>query len=520
MNKRQAKERLNRIAAIWRRIEHEAAESQTKPIWDELSLKIVKAIGEGDSEYRVERFHSDPYTYARFVEAVDQSYPEISVLPDDEEAYRAGKTVQQGKRLEIELKEQELLIEAETIRELVLETPGNDAKYVDLLSGSKLHQALDAYSKAIDEEKFDQSENHVNDTGKTKKSMVKQIKTYLLPDIPLSSLDDYSSLDHYVGILRKRPITHRYKKPMAHKTARNLIGELFSFFDWLHKSPDWDWQKPVDFSEISRKPVDFEADEVRDAEDTPVYTKEQLRTLYEYATPLERLLVLLAINCAYGADQIGRLRIGEVIERNGVHYIRRIRRKKRVKGIHRLFSVTLEGIKWAIEGREEEKAAHVLINGAGNPLWRKTAGGNRCKDIPNAWYRLLDRVLQDYPKFPKHGFNTLRDTSSTMIEEIAGPEIASIHLTHKHQTSDRNLRRYSNPRRKKLFKAQRLLERRLADIFVVEDAWKERNHQQVTPKQIKRMRELREQKVPVSKIMKEVGVSHSTVYRWTENVVD
>ena len=30
----------------------------------------------------------------------------------------------------------------------------------------------------------------------------------------------------------------------------------------------------------------------------------------EYATPIERLFLLLGLNCAYGADQAGRLRIG------------------------------------------------------------------------------------------------------------------------------------------------------------------------------------------------------------------
>ena len=523
-NKSQAVDRFRLIAAIWKRIELEATSHGKKPVWDDLSRKIAKAIGDGETVYKVERTNPTPHAYSRIVEAIAKSYPEITVLPQDEDAYRSGKSVEQDKRGEVEALEMELLVEADELKKVVLETPGSDSKYVDLLGGRTLHQAFDEYSKWIAHEKFDKTEGAVNDTGVTRQSMVKQIKTYLVPDRPLGSLNDFASVDQLFGILRKRPITHRYKEAMARKTATNLLGELHGFFDWLHKSSEWDWRKPVDFSDISRRPLDLETDDADAAEDVPVYTKDQLKTLYVYATPLERLLILLAINCAFGADQIGRLKIGEIIEHNGVYYIRRIRKKRKVKGIHRLFVATVEGLKWAIRGRENDKDAHVLLNGNGNPLWRKTKGSNRCKDIPNAWYRLLDRLKVDEEsdpdpekrRLPRHGFNTLRDTSATMIEEIAGPEIASIHLTHKHQTKDTNLRRYSNPRRKKLFKAQRILEKRLADVFNVEDAWKDRDHQYVTPKQIKRMRELRKQGLSVAKIAEEVGVGNTTVYRWTK----
>jgi hypothetical protein len=302
---------------------------------------------------------------------------------------------------------------------------------------------------------------------------------------------------------------------MARKTAANLIGELGQFLEWLHTSPKWEWRQPLDHHKISRRPLELEADGDHETKDVPTYTVAQLKTLFEYATPLERLLILLAVNCAYGADQIGRLRIGEVIERNGRHYIKRVRKKKRGKRIHRLFAATVEGIRWAPRGREDQKSAHVLINGEGNPLWRKTKGGNRCKDIPNAWYRLLDRIEQDHPTFPRHGFNTLRDTSANMVRRIAGGEVASIHLTHRHQSRDRNLRRYTNIPWKKVFKAQRILERKLAEVFTLpDDPWQDREHQYVTQAQIKKMRAMSKEGKPVAQIAREVGVAKTTMYRW------
>jgi hypothetical protein len=322
-------------------------------------------------------------------------------------------------------------------------------------------------------------------------------------------LTDFAAVDQLFAVIRRRPVTFRYQKPMAKKTASNLIGELGRFFDWLHKSPEWDWRKPPEFSEISRSPFELESDLEAESKEVPTYTVAQLRTLFEYGTPLERLLILLGINCAFGADQIG-----EIVEKKGVHFIMRVRRKQKVRGIHRLFAATVEGLRWAMKGREDQKSAYVLVNGKGRPLWRKTSGGNRSKDIPNAWNRLLDRVCEDQPDFPRYGFNTLRDTSANMVRRLAGPEIASVHLTHRHQSSDRNLRQYTNVPRKKLFKAHQRLERKLATVFTVQDAWKDREHQYISQRTIKRIRDLHEQGLPVGKIAQQTGVSKATVYRW------
>jgi len=462
--KRTAQERLDKITAIWRRVELSALEDEARrPLWDDLSLGIAKAIANGEPAHRMERTCDDPFYYAQQVDAAAKVYPEIRVIPADEELYREGKAQEQVKRADIVDKEKECLRQTQFLRDLALETPGNAVKYVDLLGDCTLHQAFDAYSKWIGSEKFDKSENAVNDTGITRQCLVRHLKSYLT-DRPLAVLADFASVDQPFGLLRNRPIT-RHGKSMARKTASNLIGELSRFFDWLHKSPDWDWRKPPDYDDISHRPIELESDLEVESREIPTYTVDQLQTLYHHATPLERLLLLLGINCAFGADQVGRLKVGEIQEKNGVHYIKRIRRKQKVRGVHRLFKVTLEGLRWAIRGREDQPHAHVLVNRKGHSLWRKTKTGRRCRDIANAWYRLLDRVCEAEEKekreFPRYGFNTLRDTSADMIRRIGGGEVASAHLTHKHQSGDKNLRRYTNVPWKTVFKAQRRLEKKL-----------------------------------------------------------
>jgi len=62
-------------------------------------------------------------------------------------------------------------------------------------------------------------------------------------------------------------------------------------------------------------------------------------------------------------------------------------------------------------------------------------------------------------------FNSLRDTSADMVRQLVGEEVALLHLAHKHQSKDENLRRYTNPVRKKHFNALRRLERKLSVVF-------------------------------------------------------
>lgn len=102
-----------------------------------------------------------------------------------------------------------------------------------------------------------------------------------------------------------------------------------------------------------------------------------------------------------------------------------------------------------------------------------------------------------------------------MVRRIAGEEVASIHLTHRHQSRDRNLRRYTNIPWKKVFKAQRILERKLAEVFTLpDDPWQDREHQYVTQAQIKKMRAMSKEGKPVAQIAREVGVAKTTIYRW------
>ncbi len=238
----------------------------------------------------------------------------------------------------------------------------------------------------------------------------------------------------------------------------------------------------------------------------------------EYATPIERIFLLLGLNCAYGADQAGRLLVGHLhLKDEGLSYIRRVRRKKKTRSIHILWKQTAEGLRWSLERRGSQTSGTdiLLLTEKDQPYWRKTKGGNRSNAIPRLWNDLLKRVLKDHPEFPRLPFNSLRDTSGNMIRRLAGEEIASLHLAHKHQSKDENLGRYTNPVRKRHFKALRVLERKLESIFEAAgpEPWSRRPKSYMVAAKIKKLLDLRAKGVPPREIAERLDISVASVHR-------
>jgi hypothetical protein len=246
-----------------------------------------------------------------------------------------------------------------------------------------------------------------------------------------------------------------------------------------------------------------------------VFSTSQLATLNRYATPIERIFLLLGLNCAYGADQAGRLKIREIHLDAKTPHISRIRKKRGIRGIHLLWSQTIDGIRWAKSNRKDAKPEDfLLLNSNGLPYWRKTSGGNRAAGVAKHWGDLIKRVRKDHPDFPALPFNSVRDTSINMVRQMAGEELAKLQATHGHQSLDRNLRRYSNPRIRKLWKVLRRLEVKLASVFEASaEPWKQPRRQYTTHKTVERIRELHSQGMSPNKIAKQLGVSHMTVRR-------
>src|SRR5262249_52990122 len=144
-------------------------------------------------------------------------------------------------------------------------------------------------------------------------------------------------------------------RPVSPETAKNMIKRIRHFIRWLHQSPDFAWRKPEDYepehARIGRTTAE-RAEKVRSA---PVrtYTVDELAVLWKYASPRERLLMALALNCGFGQAEIASLQQADVFRgqphgcRPGTgNFIRRLRGSSDEYGEWKLWDVTERALNW------------------------------------------------------------------------------------------------------------------------------------------------------------------------------
>jgi len=90
-----------------------------------------------------------------------------------------------------------------------------------------------------------------------------------------------------------------------------------------------------------------------------------------------------------------------------------------------------------------------------------------------------------------------------------------LHLAHKHQSKDENLGRYTNPVRKRHFKALRRLERKLSAVFTAagDAPWVRPSKNYMGRAKAEKVRELRLQGVPPKVIAANLDISVASVHR-------
>jgi integrase len=250
-----------------------------------------------------------------------------------------------------------------------------------------------------------------------------------------------------------------------------------------------------------------------------VIPDEQLKVLFEYALPIERILLLLGLNCAFAAAEIGQLRKGFLKLDRGT--IEGIRFKSGNDTRHWLWPQTRSGLEWMLNERQHVKAVRpedvdiVFVTERGQPIWHGTKKGHVSDGVSNIWYRLIRRVKKDRPEFSSYSFNKLRKTSATRILEIADAETASMILAHKTIGEDELLHHYALLPWEKLFEAQRKLGEQLAPILEVggPDPWTQRVRNHLGIAKVKHLHELRAQGIPPKEIAKTLGISVASVHR-------
>ena len=557
-DKDQAKARLTRVRELWAQVVKQqnqppepvgfpplppkSPEEIGEPVWTNEAIWIGKVLAAGEVQVQVganREVHD--YVYARKVQTLARKYPFISFVPSDAEWYQSGVKFL-GKAANHQL------------RELEQDFPNVLAGCTNI--GSKTsprwHAALDSYK--ADVRKKDQEPTpdgpQLTSYGAQKMANVDRIKQHQ-QDRPLSELD-LDGCQDLLDYWRMRPKTRdkRIKPPrlMAKTTCENHVAELMRFFRWLNRSKEYEWRKPADFDELETAVKDLQEERTSVAAYTKrtCYLPTELATINKHATPLERLLLLLGLNCGLKGAEQGTLLLDHVFLdqphpnarylsevskfecRPDEHFVLYSRNKSKVYGEFLLWPQTLDLVKWAIRRRDKIvkrrglKYRNLLITEKGTLFYRLTGGSkNRSQIFNNKWNSLIKRVRKNEEEFPYFPFSSIRDTASDLVRQVADGEVSATFLMHgKPVKEDDLIDLYTKRPFARVFEALRQLQKDLKPVFdAAPERVTEQPPQQYTPtNKRERIVELKKAGKKVSEIMEEVGVSRMTVLRTLEKL--
>lgn len=542
----QAKARYLRLRELWAHLElvHEETlnrlnsrgelPDRSECLWDSQSLWVARELAAGRVQIVVPlpKGHSET-TYVSLIDRLAKRYPMVYFVPEDSETYQAGKHIWQ---FHIEDQQKWLPLPL-----------ANTAPQ----SSALLHEAIDEYIEHIKKADLEPTAEGPQMTafGHLKVEQARRIKSRQ-PDRPLSTLD-VQGCQELLDYWRMRPLTEptpkRPSRPMETRYCENHIAEMNRFFRWLHKSKDFAWRKPEDFDELETRVKDLPDERTNiDFLNVEVFSLDELTILNKYATPLERLLLLLGLNCGFKGAEQGTLRFDHLFldrphphtdmirEKTGFdlrpddRFVLYSRNKSKVYGEFMLWPQTLDGLRWAVArhrricNRKKIESSQLLLTDRGIPFFRRTQSTkNRSQIFINKWAALVKRIRKDHSDFPRYSFTTLRDTAADRIRHIAGGEVAAVFLMHgKPVKKDDLLDLYTNRPFGDVFKALRQIEQELKPVFdaAPSDPWETPMQQYTTLSTREKMLELHRQGVKAPKIAKQFGKSPMTVYRLIERL--
>jgi hypothetical protein len=260
------------------------------------------------------------------------------------------------------------------------------------------------------------------------------------------------------------------------------------------------------------------------------FSPDELTTLWRYALPWERLLMVLALNCGFGMAEIATLRRDELIlgkphpfgEQIGLvpsgapsNWIMRLRGKTEVYGEWKLWDVTVAALKWITALRPHPE--RVVVPKSGGELHKRDQRNNQ---IANSWNRLLNRIEADKAGFPRRSFNKLRKTAINLVRQQAGEEVASLFASHGRPVHDELIRVYANPRWATLHATTDAIRLKLDGVFTsVSEPFRfgeVRGGPNISLGQIERIKNLVGEGKRICDVAAEVGVSRETVRRWAK----
>lgn len=332
------------------------------------------------------------------------------------------------------------------------------------LRPATLHSALDAYSEHVIRTSVCAAIYH-------RRWLVRRIRESH-DNIPLAQLD-YGACAEMIDFWCQRPQIVSTGKPIARKTAQKYLLELTHFFRWLSLSCQFPWKMPADLEQAPRQIK-------RLVSDRPIlrreeFTVEHLSVLYQRATPVQRLMLCLALNCGMGAAEMGRLKREDFIFDSSDEFVfdvspgeAMVRFVRPTTGAYYewlLWPETVEAVKWAIARAGELGSELIFVSDDGRPMRMRQTANPSCA-FRRQWRQLLDSVEKH--GVPSLSLGTLRKQMAEQLRRERGNDISRLFLGHVPTAGDQLL--WMQRPFRQLHEALRQLRTSLASIFESPDA--------------------------------------------------
>jgi len=378
------------------------------------------------------------------------------------------------------------------------QTKINEIKRITNIFGGKIHtketlfEAINAFITEIKTEKKGNDEKP-NESAMEESKRATRIINHT-QDVPLSEFDN-NKIYEIIKFWEKRPKSS-LGKMFSYNTCTNTLTFFKKFLRWLNKSPAFPWKKPNDL-EIEKISVEFYTEEFKNMD---FYTEDEFKILWDFATVFERKMMLIAVNCGFGANDIAKLTWENVFDKT----IKGIRPKTRVYGEFMLWDITEKAM------GKRKKEGFVFTTKNGKCLTGTTKKGNRIMTIPNAWNRLFDRISKKHKDFKYLSFHNVRKSSANIIRKIADGETASVFLRHGEPVKKRKeVETYTTPAFEKVFEAQKILWSKFETIFT--DIENVNTSKKLTLQQVKEIQKLKKEGITSAFLAKKYLVTPNTV---------
>ncbi|MGO8749484.1 MAG: hypothetical protein ACLQNE_26290 [Thermoguttaceae bacterium] len=538
-----------RLEKLWEQVQATWKETGTgdRPLWDRHTLQIGQAIAHGQNEVALEcppEFEGRPFDYDWWIKQMAHHYDVIRVIPTD--ADLGPKVAEEKKRFDGMVPGYMLYVGNPTLRSSRHIDPSRPAFQ------QSFYQGLDAYVEYLRKTYLaapvEGEERRLTGWGKFQVECCERFKERH-DDFSLAELD-HEKVEGLLSFWANRPPVKGKAKPISVDSADDHVKQLRSFFRWLHRSK-FDWRKPEDFEEIKVRikltPQEIAAKAKPNQVDT--FNLEELRTLYRYATPLERALMLLALNCGFGAAECASLQLNQVFldqkhpeaERTGFRssdtdsFIFKVRTKTQVYGEFWLWSETVKALRWLIARRKKQTTviqgkdkgkditprenSVVLLSDDGHSMVEPTEGGNANQRIPNLWNSgLMKRVRKDHASFKALSFGKLRKTGGDLVKRLSDGEVSGVFLCHGTPVPSDSLQDvYTNRPFARVFRALQSVEGFLKPMFTeVPEPFPEERKKgggNLSVGQIEKIHKMDDEGKAVAEIAAAIGTTKQTVYR-------